>query len=161
MKEQKQRVVDRGIGDCFAACMATLLELPLEVMPNDHSEDWFSIWLLFLSQFGLSIGWDGADGPIWQNHPWIASVKSKNYKGVTHAVIMDSCNVAFDPSTKKTYKKGQSLLGEDIVTGGWRITVSDFSKLHKLEEYRKKIAKDSEKIPPSKELPSPNPKKRN
>jgi len=139
MKEQKQRIVSDIIGDCFPACMASLLELPLEVLPNDHSDAWFRIWDVFLHQFGLAIGFDGKDGAIWQDHPWIATVKSKNYKSGTHAIVMQGTKVLFDPSTKKTYRKGESLLNSDVVTGGYRITVSDFSQLHKLKAYQEKL----------------------
>lgn len=119
--------------------MATLLELPLEVLPNDHSEAWFRIWDVFLDQFGLAIGFDGKDGAIWQEHPWIATVKSKNYPGVTHAIVMQGTKVLFDPLTKRTYRKGEALLSSDVVTGGYRITVSDFTKLHKLKAYQEKL----------------------
>lgn len=141
MREQKQRVVSRGIGDCFAACMATLLELPIEVMPNDHSDYRPFIWAKFLEQFGITLEYQFADGPIWQDHPWIASVPSKNYgPGTTHAIILhNGGEVLFDPSTKKRYKKGESLLGKNIVIGGYIISVSNFSSLHKLKEYRDKI----------------------
>lgn len=141
MKPQKQRVVGNKIGDCFAACMATLLELPLEVVPNDHSPMYWAVWLTWLSQFGLNMRYSGAKGPIWASHPWIASVKSLNYPdGTTHAILVDSTGrVLFDPSTKKRYKKGTDLLGEDIVVGGYIIEVSDFMKLHILQRYRDKL----------------------
>jgi len=129
------------MGDCFAACMASLLELPIEVMPNDHSEYWWFIWEKFLDQFGLELTSCSANGPIWSEYPWIASVKSKNYDNTTHAIIAhNGGEVLFDPSTKKTYKMGESLLGDkDVVRGGYIIRVSDFSKLHKLHEYRLKL----------------------
>lgn len=140
MKPQKQRIVSNVIGDCFPACMATLLELPLEILPNDHSEAWFTIWQAFLGQFGLSIQSSHSQGAIWQSHPWIATVKSKNYKHGLHAIIMhNGGEVLFDPSTKKVYKKGQSLTGKDVVVAGYKIMVSDFTKLHKLKEYRDKV----------------------
>ncbi len=140
MREQKQRIVSNVIGDCFPACMATLLDLPLEVLPNDHSEYWFFIWERFLEQFGLKIDYHSAKGAIWSQHPWIASVKSKNYENGSHAIIMhNGGDVLFDPSTKKVYRKGQHLLGKDVVTGGYTISVSDFSRLHKLKEYRDKV----------------------
>lgn len=140
MKPQKQRVVDSKIGDCFPACMASLLELPLEVMPNDHSDAWYGIWHLWLDQFGLSIQTESSKGAIWQDHPWIAGVQSKNYKGGSHAILMHKGGIVlFDPSTKQRYKTGESLLGKDVVTHGYRIVVSDFTKLHKLKEYREKI----------------------
>lgn len=145
MKKQKQKVVHQGYGDCFAACLATLLELPIEVVPNDHSEEYFNVYHTFLRQFGLELGYHGAKGPIWQDYPWIASVKSQNYN-TTHAIIMDGGgNVLFDPSTKKVYRKGTYLLGKDIVLGGYTIQVSDFSKLHKLQEYREKLSLASQK----------------
>lgn len=140
MKYQKQRISDKGIGDCFPACMATLLELPIEVLPNDHSEAWYGVWEAFLAQFGLSISFESSGGAIWQIHPWIASVNSKNYKNTTHAIIMhEDSKVLFDPSPKKVYKIGEDLLQTDCVRGGYKITVSDFTKLHKLKEYRDKL----------------------
>lgn len=143
MREQKQRIVSNVMGDCFAACMATLLDLPLEVMPNDHSEYWFFVWETFLKQFGLELSYKSAKGAIWAQHPWIASVKSRNYKNGSHAIILhNGGDVLFDPSPKKTYRKGRGLLGKSIVTGGYVITVSDFSRLHKLKEYRDKLSAD-------------------
>lgn len=139
---QKQRVTDNTMGDCFAACMASLLELPIEVVPNDHSPEHWLVWQQFLSQFGLEMSYDSSKGPIWASNPWIASVKSKNYDEITHAIIMhNGGEVLFDPSNKKRYRKGEYLGGEDIIVGGYIITVSDFSKLHKLQEYRDKLSK--------------------
>jgi hypothetical protein len=121
--------------------MASVLELPLEVMPNDHSDAWWSIWDRFLEQFGIEMTYGNPNGPIWSESPWIASVKSKNYKDTTHAIVMhEGGKVLFDPSTAKTYRTGQSLLGKDIVKGGYIFRISDFSKLHKLNEYRSKLA---------------------
>jgi hypothetical protein len=141
MKPQKQKVVSNKMGDCFSACIASLLELPLEVIPNDHSPMYWAVWRTWLGQFGLELNYRSAKGPIWADHPWIASVKSMNYPdGTTHAILMDGgSKVLFDPSTKKRYRKGTHLLGQDVVIGGYIITVSDFTKLHKLQEYREKL----------------------
>lgn len=139
MKEIKQRIVNGNIGDCFAACMATLLELPIEVLPNDHSPAWFAVWDSFLSQFGLDLSYKGSKEAIWQSYPWIASVKSRNFKNGNHAIIMEGGKVLFDPSTHKIYRKDRFLSGKDIVLGGYIIAVSDFSKLHLLKEYRDKM----------------------
>lgn len=125
------------MGDCFGACMASIMELPLEVMPNDHTDRWWFVWRDFLGYFGLEMQYHSAKGPIWQDKYWIASVKSKNFKEVTHAIVMEGTKVAFDPSTAKRYRKGQSMLGNDLLVGGYVIAVKDFTKLHKLEEYRK------------------------
>jgi len=148
MKPVKQRTVNPQYGDCFPACLASLLELPIEVIPNDHSGTWFQIIRVFLGQFGLSLTFHNSQGPIWSETPWIASVKSKNYQDTTHAIIMQDQEVLFDPSTKTGYKKGTSLLGKGIVLGGYIMRVSDFSLLHKLNEYRLKLN------PPTKETPN-------
>lgn len=140
MKPVKQRTVNPQYGDCFPACLASLLELPIEVIPNGHSGSWFRVIKTFLDEFGLDLTFHNSKGPIWADSPWIASVKSKNYgDGTTHDIIMQNAEVLFDPSTKSTYKKGMYLGGSDIVIGGYIMRVSDFSLLHKLEEYRKKL----------------------
>jgi hypothetical protein len=143
MKRVKQRTVNSQYGDCFGACLASILELPIEVIPNDHSEIWFSIQRMFLDQFGLSMTFHNRQGPIWSYSPWIASVKSKNYPDTTHAIIMQESEVLFDPSTKPGYKKGEYLLGNDAVVGGYIMRVSDLSLLHKLYEYRARLSKGS------------------
>jgi hypothetical protein len=124
--------------------MASIMELPIEVMPNDHTDRWWFVWRDFLGQFGLEMQYHSASGPIWQDSYWVATVKSKNYKEASHAIVMDGTKVAFDPSTKKRYRKGLSMLGKnDVVRGGYIITVVDFTKLHKLQEYRKYLGVDN------------------
>ena len=76
-------------------------------------------------------------------------MKSKNYPTWTHAIIMQGHEVLWDPSTKNRYKKGENLFGavkvtetvslRNVITGGYIIRVSDFSKLYKLDEYRKNL----------------------
>lgn len=138
MKKYRQLVVDDRVGDCFRACMATLLQLPPEVLPNDHSPMWHVNWLNYLSQFGLTLSPENrADQAIWCSQPWIASVRSLNYKGINHAILMHKGGTVFwDPSTKKRYRTGTSLLGKDAVVGGQRIEVEDAMKLHRLNDYR-------------------------
>jgi hypothetical protein len=119
------------------------MELPIEVVPNDHTDRWWFVWRDFLGYFGLEMSYYDSMGPIWQDSYWIASVKSKNYKEVYHAIVMEGTKVAFDPSTAKRYRKGQHMLGNDLVAGGYVFTVIDFTKLHKLEEYRKYLVVDN------------------
>lgn len=139
MKLVRQRTVNKGYGDCFGACLASILELPIEVIPNDHSESWYAIQKLFLNQFGIDMTFHNRQGPIWSESPWIASVKSKNYNdGTTHAIIMKGSLVFHDPSTKTRYKKGTSVPHDDMI-GGYIMRIEDFSLLHKLDEYRNKL----------------------
>lgn len=111
------------------------MELPNnDEMPNDHTSEWHFRWQEWLAQFGLSLEFDSKR--IWRETYWIASVPSKNLESATHAIVMQGSRVAFDPSNKRRYRKGQNLIGEDIVDGGWWFEVADFSRLHKLNEYR-------------------------
>lgn len=141
MKPVRQRTVHQGYGDCFAACLASLLELPIEAVPSDVSSSHWNTVKGFLGQFGLDITYHNAQSPIWSDSPWIAGVKSKNYPGVTHAIIMQGSCVLFDPSTKVRYKTGTGLLGNDTVVGGYIIRVADFSLLHELDKYRNRSTK--------------------
>jgi len=140
MKKYNQKIVDNGIGDCFRACMATVLQLPIDVLPNDHSPAWHGIWAAFLGQFGLDLVYGGPKGAIWMGGFWIASVKSLNYKDTTHAIVMDGIKVFHDPSTKKRYKTGTVMLGKSKVRGGYHLVVDDATLLHRLEDYRQKLA---------------------
>lgn len=134
MIPQKQKVVDKGIGDCFRACMASFLELPNDERLPDGYES-VEPWQKWLAQFGMELSW--SHKAIWRESYWIGSVKSKNYTdGTTHAIIMQGTTVAFDPSTKKRYRKGVDMLQGDAVLGGWWIEVIDPSLLYKFQQYK-------------------------
>jgi hypothetical protein len=137
----RQQVVHPVYGDCFRACMATLVQLPPAVLPNDHSPHWWFNWWRFLGQFGLSLdGYhDAKTGAIWHEQPWIASVPSLNLDGSTHAILMHEGGKVFhDPSPKKRYRTG-TRLGSDVVRQGSHLVVTDVTKLHLLHEYREKV----------------------
>lgn len=139
MKKYRQLVTSPTIGDCFRACMATILQLPPEVLPNDHSPGFHSTWDAFLRQFGMDLLYGGPKDAIWVGGLWIASVKSLNFKENTHAVVMSGPQVFHDPSNKKRYRTGTMLLGKDIVRGGYHLIVDDATLLHRLNDYREKI----------------------
>jgi len=140
---QQQKIVDPKVGDCFRACIASILELPNdERLPHIDSSHWHLDWLRFLEPFGLQLEFDFKK--IWREGYWIATVNSLNYENGAHAIVMEGPKVAFDPSLKSTYKIGRSLLGEPCVLGGWCITVTDASKIHKLKEYRDSLDTASE-----------------
>lgn len=151
MKKYRQLISSPLIGDCYRACMATLLQLPPEVLPNDFSPAHGRIWGVFLEQFGLGLSYDNrADQPIWLSSPWIASVKSLNYEGVTHAILMHGGGIVLhDPSNKKKYKTGEHL-HSDKVLSGQHLLVVDAGLLHRLKDYRDSITKSNIIIIPNK-----------
>jgi hypothetical protein len=141
MKKNKQILVDGENGDCMRACLTTMLDLPNDPnkIPVGGANDFFPKAYKFLGKFGLFINYE--QKACWRHGYWMASVKSKNYPGGWHAIVMNSSKVAWDPSTKKKYRVGQSLLGEDVVRGGYYLEVVDASKLKNLAIFQKACAK--------------------
>lgn len=138
MKPVMQLSVDGEKGDCFRACMASMLELPNSTdLPHIESEMWPLEWERFLDRFGMGYGHDAK--AIWRQGYWIASVPSLNFENGGHAIVMLGSEVAHDPSTKKRYETGRHLGGYDLVNWGWWLEVSDVSKLHLLDEYRRSL----------------------
>ena len=133
MIPQKQKVVEKGKGDCFRACMASFFELPNDDRLPDGYES-VTPWNEWLARFGMTLSW--SHNAIWRQTYWIGSVKSKNYSDVTHAIIMKGSQVVFDPSTKKRYRKGRDLLNTNLVVGGWWVEVIDPSLLYKFQQYK-------------------------
>jgi len=141
MNKYRQLVTGDIYGDCFRACMATILQLPPIVLPNDFSPMWHSNWEQYLNQFGMALCSTGLD---LSDQFWIAFVPSLNYKNGTHAIIMHNTNIVFhDPSNKKRYKAG-TCLGGDIVLHGMHLAVADVMKFHLLDEYRIKLMGENE-----------------
>jgi hypothetical protein len=139
MRKYRQSITDPAIGDCFRACMATLLQIPPQVLPNDFSPSWHWNWQRYLEQFGLALSHSGRpDGAIWLSTPWIASVRSLNFEGGLHAILMHQANVVLhDPSTHTRYKTGTRLRHDDgTVQSGQHLIVTDTDRLQHLVDYR-------------------------
>ena len=127
MIEIKQKVVNKDVGDCFRACVASILEVnDIDSLPNPHGSNWIGSWFNALNEIGLRLGWDR--DAILRDGYWIASVPSLNFKNVSHSIVMKGNKVEFDPSTKKTYRKGRVLFGKNIVTFGYWLELNDISK---------------------------------
>jgi hypothetical protein len=130
-------------GDCFRASMSVILDVPNgpHLPTNDGSEggSWWFDWHYFLWDLGLAIHHSSTKGPIWKSYRWVASVRSKNYEGCTHAIVMDGHKVLFDPSPSRRYHAGWSLLGDDVVVGGYWLEVADARLLNGLSDFRKQF----------------------
>lgn len=135
-----QRVSSSTTGDCFRAAMSVILDVPNgDHLPTNDGEDdggWWLDWHCFLRDLGLAIQNASAKGPIWKPHRWIASVASKNYEGCTHAIVMEGHKVLFDPSPRRRYHAGWSLLGKECVVGGYWLEVADVVRLDALRDFR-------------------------
>jgi len=116
-----QTSVDQNKGDCLRACIASILELDINQVPNFvmYNEVDFSRMLFhFLLFFGITfntiatykINKYGCFGDRY-----IAIVKSKTFKELNHAVIIDkNFNVIHDPNPNKNYT-GKTITKDEFI----------------------------------------------
>lgn len=126
-----------SLGDCFRACMATLLQMPPEGLPNPHKQGvWLMDWEEWLNELGLDIFFY----PSWRNGSgyWIASVPSLNYKdNTTHAVVMKGNQLFHDPSPAKKYtlvKHGDVRMSYHIELVNIQLLITTAQNKARLEE---------------------------
>jgi hypothetical protein len=111
--------VDPIRGDCTRACIASLLELDIESIPNfiEYGSKWIAHFWEFLKE--QKCEHHGTGWPKSENRPnghilsesvnidgyVIASVPSRTFKDVGHAVIMDLNGVVVhDPNPNKAWQ---------------------------------------------------------
>jgi len=118
-------------GDCKRAVYASLLDLPIDAVPN-FSRHKRRNKLVFI-QFLFSCGWEfygyGRYNGVITTLPRIedslngyfqAVVKSKNFEGTSHCVVMDVTGlVVHDPSTSRNYQNENIIESCEII--GWDI----------------------------------------
>ena len=125
-----QTVIDKEVGNCFSACVASILEMKIEDIPDfwEYDEKESSFWHKFhefLKPLGLSYViiktipdekyYSGINTHIWQTFPHllenqhvICSVLSQKYEGTTHAVVgkfdFNFLKVVHDPNPNNERK---------------------------------------------------------
>ena len=119
MKAVDQEIVDVGFGDCTRACVASLLELELDAVPNfiRFGGHYARVMVAFLDSVGYKF-W-GTGFPIGGKYPRgdkldetynidgyvMASVPSKTFKDIGHSVVMDLNGlVVHDPNPNKLWQ---------------------------------------------------------
>lgn len=102
MKFKKQTINDNKRGNCFSACIASLLEVEVEDVPNvnDMGNNWyqeFNKWLL--SKHSCQMLDVIIDSEYHMpSIPMIAHGKSMNFPDVMHSVLWQNGKMIFDPS---------------------------------------------------------------
>ena len=128
IRKNQQLVCDKENGDCFRACLTSILGVENSQSLGMIGKDWFVEAIRFLREFGCMIHYE--EKAIWRDGYWIASVPSLNFKNTSHSIIMHEQEVFFDPSPHNKYGIRENLLGKNIVTGGSYLEVTDISKLY-------------------------------
>jgi hypothetical protein len=80
------------------ACVASILELPIEECPNPHGTGWWQRWLDWLEEYGLTFVHVGE--AYWFPGYWIACVKSPR-GDYDHAVVYKGEKMVWDPHPER------------------------------------------------------------
>jgi len=119
MNKVDQSIVDKEYGDCTRACIATILDLPLDAVPNfmQFKDKWFKVFhnfLLILDYAFYGTGFprsvDKPNGHILSesinvNGLVMASVPSKTFENIGHSVVMNLDGlVVHDPNPNKLWQ---------------------------------------------------------
>ena len=107
MRFQKQTILDGVDGNCLAACIASLLDVDVDDVPNPRDDWWNDVnkWLRenhACEMMNITFN---------ENHmpsvPMIAVGDSPNYPGKYHAVLWKGKSMIFDPSPTNNGLKGK------------------------------------------------------
>lgn len=100
MIKVEQQVIDRDAGDCFVACVASILELPLSAVPSIHTEPAWDAHCRWLNSANLAL-------VQITHHPGdiagyaIRSIRSYTFEERSHAVVTHNGMVVWDPSPNR------------------------------------------------------------
>lgn len=124
-----QTIVSVEDGDCTRACLASILDLPIDAVPNfmRFGSEWFKIFSSFLRALGYEFygtGWIKSEerpfGHILSesshiNGYVIASVPSKTFENVGHSVVMNLNGlVIHDPNPNKLWQNINVLESKEL-----------------------------------------------
>jgi hypothetical protein len=119
VKPVNQTIVSLEEGDCTRASLASILELPIDAVPNfmRFGAKWFTIFWPFIRALGYEYygtGWvkskEKPCGHILSKSPSIkgyviASVPSKTFPDIGHSVVMNLKGiVVHDPNPNKAWE---------------------------------------------------------
>jgi hypothetical protein len=114
MKPVDQTIGEPPNGNCAQACVASILELELDKVPNfmckgpeeycDRIADYLQDIGFTFVEFNLHNGhvWHG----VWRHHIygyWLATLPSKNIPDAYHMIVMRGSELAHDPAMKNKY----------------------------------------------------------
>lgn len=108
-------------GDCWPACLASILELPLDAVAVPHSDDpavhWWDVTREALAPHGVYVA--VADVKIYPDGHWLAIVPSLNLKDaegtpLPHVIVMRGGEVAHDPHLGDRYAPGTPIGDLDV-----------------------------------------------
>ena len=101
-------------GNCFAACAASILEIPLARVPNfvpEHGPDWYEEFCNWLQPMNLSAIFIESDSTL----PPPRGYAIATLNDVEHAVVVRSMRLEWDPSpVNHRFKIGHRLMPKNV-----------------------------------------------
>lgn len=105
MKKVLQTDITSEKGNCFSACVSSILELDINDVPNVRQDfAWFQIMDEFASKYGYSllfihrIDYVRYDKGEWRKNAYIiASGASPRFENVMHSVVYQNDEMVHDP----------------------------------------------------------------
>jgi hypothetical protein len=107
--EVEQTVFGYPDGNCFGACVASILELPLDETPSTKGldgEKWWAIWEKWFAErntglvnFGYTKGWQ-------PRGYWLLGAESPRLPGRIHSVVCKGNELIHDPHPERSQGVG-------------------------------------------------------
>ena len=93
----EQTIIDSKNGNCLAACVASILEIGIDDVPNPHGAGWFERWQEFLVDYGYQmVSIDVSNGIVPAEYHIISG---KSLSGDWyHCVVGHQGKIIFDPN---------------------------------------------------------------
>lgn len=121
---------EREAGNCFSACIASILELPVEAVPNFcQHKDWFSRCNQWLNERGycyLEFGL-GTEVQEWSSFTGYCVLVGDSPRGCKHAVVGHRAQMIHDP-----HPSGEGLLSIELI--GYLIPLSPIFPMIRTEK---------------------------
>lgn len=113
MKPVKQLIYNQGsngVGDCLRACVASILEIPIETVPNfieyeKGGNEYLDVMNEFLRKYrlkSLNLSYQNWDDPQNWKPPGYHMIYGYSERGIKHAVVGYQGQVVFDPHPDET-----------------------------------------------------------
>lgn len=104
MKPVNQTIYGTPCGNCFAACVASILELELEEVPNfvAAEKNWFDVLNAFMASFRLYPLFLQGKSAFTPLGNYIVSGKSPRDPKILHSVVYNSGVMVHDPHPSRS-----------------------------------------------------------
>jgi hypothetical protein len=119
VNQVEQTILDPPDGNCFAACVASILELPIDMVPNYRSEGdgWWHEWQEWLKPRNLALlGWPSDDlgnDQVRADTLRGYSICTVRYElpsgGLNHSVVCLNGNMVWNPHPLRSTRCPDSI----------------------------------------------------